>query len=179
MSPVFLNPAARTQMMMPGVIAITITVLLIGLSHLVIILIPFLPGDVNWRYAAGALVLGTAPQIALSLATILFAATYGGFIDVVRWTAIASVAFAAIFLVLVPLFALDFLVVRHVKPLSEVDSFTREALRSGAAAAGLGVVLAWAGWRAFKASERDQEMETKVGHGLIVAQEDDAQGIQE
>ena len=179
MSPLFLNPAARTQMMMPGVIAIAIAVFVIGLTRLVFTWMPPSLGDVQWRFEAAVQLLATAPQIALVLATILFAATYGGFVDTVRWTGIVTIAFAAIFVAVVPFFALDFLVVRHVRPLSEVASFTREGLRLGATTAGLGIVLGWAGWRAFKAAERDPEMEMKVGHGLIVAQEDSAQGIQE
>lgn len=172
MSPVFLNPAARTQMLAPAVIAVLLTVFLIGVSSLVISWVPLSIDEAQWRFQAAAQLLGTGPQIAFLLMMISLTAVYGGEYGVLRWTAIVTLLFAVIFIVVIPFFTLDFLTARHMQPQAGLARFTREGIRLAGTSGGLGLILLWAGRRGLMAAKRDPEMEKHVGHGLIVGQEE-------
>ena len=75
------------------------------------------------------------------------------------------------FIVLVPLFALDFLTVRRQVNQEMLHSFDIAAMKTGATAFVLALLLAWAGVLAFKASVKEESARKSKGQGLVVGQE--------
>jgi len=175
MSPVFLNPAARTQMLAPAVIVVLCTILAIGASSLIVTWYPYSFSDTQWRFTAAAQLLSAVPQMAFLLTMLALSAVLTGYFTVLRWAAILSVVIGVLVVFpVVPLFALDFLTGRHMQRTDDIGRFTREGLRLGATAGALGLAMIWAGRRAWLASIRDLNEMTEQGYGLIVGQEESA-----
>lgn len=165
-----ISPAARSQVLIPGILTVLFTILGIGAVSLVVGAIPITTGDIQWRFANAVQLLGAGPQIAFLLMMVSVAALYDERYRVLRLTAILIGAFAVVLLVLIPFFAFDFLTLRHLQQLSRVAPFTREYLRLGATSGALGLALLWAARAAFRASGREPKGERDIGSGLVVGQ---------
>jgi hypothetical protein len=170
MAVVSLSPAARSQMLVPGILTVLFTILGIGVASLVIGAIPVTPGDLQWRFMNAVQLLGAGPQIAFLLMMVSLTALSDERYRVLRLAAILTAVFAVILLVLIFFFAFDFLQLRHLQQLSKVGPFTREYLRLGATSGVLGVAMLWAARAGFRASVGGSRSERDFGAGLVVGQ---------
>lgn len=173
MSPVMMNPAARTQLLTPAVLGVLVLALLISISALVPGWWPVNVSDPQWRYQALATFLRSAPQFAFLLVVIAYAAVYGGQYTIVRRAGIAMLAGAAVLLLALPLFALDFMKIRRGQPSETIARFTLEGMRLAATSGALALMLFWAGRRGLAAAENDRGPRRRMaGEGLIVGQDE-------
>ena len=164
------TPAGRAENLIPAAIALLAVICLIGISSLAVAAWPFAFGELQWRFQVAVLLLSSVPQLTLLLTVISGAGVYGGHHRSVRAASVAFLALAAVLIVIVPFFALDFLTRRHLQPQNSLPTFTREGLRLGATTALLVPFLIWAGIRGWVASRPDPSGEPGVGHGLVVGQ---------
>jgi hypothetical protein len=129
-------------------------------------------GVVQTRFQVFGLVLAAGPQVAMMLAVIAAIALFGGYRLGVRIAAIIAMVVAVVFVILVPLFALDFMQVRRQVNQEMIKGFDMAAMKTGVMAFILALLLAWAAVLAFKASVKEETSGRKQkGGGLIVGQE--------
>jgi hypothetical protein len=168
-----LSPAARTQVVVPGIITVLVAILIFGFASLIVGWIPFTFGDVAWRFGVAGQLLGASQQIAFILMILIFVALYGGQYRTMRWASLLAILIGVIVLATVPAFALDFLTERHLQPQNVIDAYTRKMIGLGFFAFILGLAMIWGGRLGFLASATEGKDAPRVsGQGLIVGQDD-------
>jgi hypothetical protein len=168
-----LSPAARTQVIVPGIITVLVAILIFGFVSLVVGWIPFSMGDVAWRFGVAGQFLGSSQQFAFVLMLLIFVALYGGQYRAMRWASLFTILTGVIACVTVFPFALDFLTERHLQRQDLVDSYTRRMIALGGLSFLLGLAMIWGGRLGFLASATEgKDAPRPTGQGLIVGQEE-------
>jgi hypothetical protein len=162
------TPAARAQKLIPAAMSVLAAIGVVGLVAVAVAAWPFAPGEMRWRVQAIATLLTAVPQLAFLLAMISVAGVYAGQHSAVRAAAISFFVLSGALIVLVPLFALDFMSVRHLLTQPAVAGVTHEGVRVGVSTAFLIPFMIWAASKGWAASKPDPDAERGEGHGLIV-----------
>lgn len=164
--------SARAQALIPALVTLLVVTTLSPFADVVLPRMPLPLGEVQPRFQLFGLLLAAAPQVVLMLVVTAATALFGGYRLGVRIAAIFAMVSAVLFVVLVPLFALDFLTVRRQVNQEMLHGFDMAAMKTGATAFLLGLLLAWAGVLAFKVSVKEESTGRKTkGQGLVVGQE--------
>lgn len=164
--------SARAQALVPALVTILVVATLSPFADVILPRLPLQLGVVQTRFQVFGLVLAAGPQVAMLLAVIAAIALFGGYRVGVRIAAIIAMVVAAVFVILVPLFALDFMQVRRQVNQEMIKGFDMAAMKTGVMAFILALLLAWAAVLAFKASVKEETSGRKQkGGGLIVGQE--------
>ena len=148
------TPSVRVAILAP---AASVVLLLGWFQPVIIIAANTLPpewNDILWRVKFFALVLGSAPQIAVQLAVIAVVAMYFEKYRVVRFAAVAAFVIALLLVPILLFDALDLLQARHIVPQSVLTKFEVDGLQTGALAALMLPLLFWLGYRGWHASKQ-------------------------
>lgn len=163
--------SARAQALIPALVTLLVVATLSPFADVVLPRMPLPLGEIQPRFQLFGLLLAAGPQVASLLVVTAATSLFGGYRLGVRVAAILSVLSAVLFIVLVPLFALDFLTVRRQVNQEMLHGFDIAAMKTGATAFVLALLLAWAGVLAFKASVKEESARKSKGQGLVVGQE--------
>ena len=164
--------SAKAQALIPALVTLLVVATLSPFADVVLPRMPLQLGEVQPRFQVFGLLLAAGPQVAMLLVVMAATSLFGGYRLGVRISAVLSVVAAALYVVLVPLFALDFLTVRRQVNQEALRSFDMAAMKTGATAFLLALLLAWAGVLAFKASVNEEAGGRKTkGQGLVVGQD--------
>ena len=131
---------------------------------------PWRPGSVDWRYAAVGLLSGflLTPLLGMALASLL-AATGQRRARVV--VGIVNVLCAAGLVILIPLYALDFLQVRASVPAADVAPFTLGGLKALAKHVTAAIAFLWLGVALLRGLPRARGRNTAARKPLMVRPE--------
>lgn len=164
--------SARAQALIPALVTLLVVAALSPFADVILPRMPLQLGVVQSRFQIFGLVLAAGPQVSMLLAMIASVSLFGGYRLGVRIAAIFGMIVAVLLVLLVPFFALDFMQVRRQINQEMLKGFDMAAMKTGALAFVLGLLLAWAALLAFKASVKEEGSGRKQkGEGLIVGQE--------
>jgi hypothetical protein len=170
-------PVSTTQLSTrtDKLISVALVVLVImGVSPLFDMLVlrtPMRFGEAPWRYQTFLMLLSNGPQLLILLALLLALATFAGKRSVVRGVAVAAFVIAVVYLIVLPLFGLDFLTIRRLVAQAAKRSVDMMALKTMIYGGIVVLLAAWIGSLAWGASARSEEAARREqGHGLVVGQ---------
>lgn len=165
-----LTLSSRAQLVISAVIAVLAVATLSPLADAMVPAFPLATGEVRWRFQVFGTVLAALPQLALLLASIAGVGILAGHRLAVRGAAVAALLLAVVSLVLLPLFALDFLEMRRLIPIDRKATFDMAAMKTGLFGGLFMLVLAYLGFRGWPASAKEDTTQRKEGQGLVVGQ---------
>src|SRR3989304_3724517 len=126
-------------------------------------------GDIRWRYQLMQLVLTGGTQIGLVVALFMLLGTLADQRVTVRAAGGAAGVFGALYLVIIPFFALDFVVARRLIAVNVRHGFDVQTAKTAAYVGVLAVALLWSGIRAIRITPKPDAMRPReVGEGLVV-----------
>ncbi|MEP6591355.1 MAG: hypothetical protein ABJC19_09245 [Gemmatimonadota bacterium] len=163
---------ARAQALIPALVSLLVVATLSPFADVILPRLPLPFGEIQPRFQFYGLLLASAPQVATLLAVTAAVSLFGGYRLGLRIAALLAVVVGAIMVILVPLFALDFLTVRRQVNQDLLHGFDMAAMKTGATAFLLALLMIWVAVLAFKASAKDEATPRKTkGQGLVVGQE--------
>ncbi len=162
------------QALIPALVALLVVVTLSPFADVILPRTPLQLGEVQVRFQLFGLLLAAAPQVVTVLVLTATTALLGGYRFGLRVSAVIAVATAVLYVVLVPLFALDFLTVRRQVNQGALHGFDMAAMKTGATAFLLALLLLWMAVLAFRAAVNEEAAGGKPrtkGQGLVVGQD--------
>jgi hypothetical protein len=162
------NPAQplRIQTLAPPLLTIMALAILQPLVVITTTVLPAQIGEATWRVRVFALLLGTTPQVAVSLVVIAAIGLFSERYAAVRWASIAALVIGILLIPLLVLDGLDVLQVRTLVPADQVHGYYVNALQTAAMAGVLVPILLWMGRRGLQAGK--QPVATEVDDHLVV-----------
>ena len=128
-------------------------------------------GDIRWRFQLLQLVLTGGTQIGLFVALFMLIGTLADHRVTARVAGIAAVVFGALYLAIIPFFALDFVVARRLIAVSARHVFDLQTAKTVGYVAVLAIALLWCGIRAIRSTPKaDAGKPRELGEGLVVGQ---------
>lgn len=128
-------------------------------------------GDIRWRYQLMQLVLNGGTQITLFVALFMVLGSLADHRATVRVAAVAAVVFGALYLVIIPFFALDFVVARRLIAVNVRHGFDVQTAKTVAYVGVLSIALLWCGVLGIRRTPKpDASKPREAGEGLVVGQ---------
>jgi hypothetical protein len=116
-------------------------------------------------------VLASGTQISLFVALFMVVGSLADHRVTVRVAGVAAVVFGALYLVIIPFFALDFVVARRLIAVNVRHGFDVQTAKTVAYVGVLSIALLWCGIRAIRSTPKsDSGKPREVGEGLVVGQ---------
>jgi hypothetical protein len=166
--------SAKAQALIPALVALLVVATLSPFADVILPRTPLRLGEVQVRFQIFGLLLAAGPQVTALLVLTAATSLFGGYRLGLRIAAGLSVAAAALYIVLTPLFALDFLTMRRQVNQEALHGFDWAAMKTGATAFLLGILLVWMAVLAFRAAVNEEAGSGKPrtkGQGLVVGQD--------
>lgn len=166
--------SAKAQALIPALVSLLVVTTLSPFADVILPRMPVHLGEVQVRFQVFGLLLAAAPQVALLLVLTAATSLFGGYRLGLRIAAGLSVVAAVIYVILTPLFALDFLTMRRQVNQTALAGFDTAAIKTGATAFLLALLLIWMATLAFKAAVNEDAAPGKPrvkGQGLVVGQD--------
>ncbi|MES2124536.1 MAG: hypothetical protein V4503_07575, partial [Gemmatimonadota bacterium] len=126
--------SARAQALIPALVTLLVVATLSPFADVILPRFPLPIGEVQPRFQFFGLLLAAGPQIAALLALTATVSLFGGYRIGLRIAAAIAIVVGALFVILVPLFALDFLTVRRQVNQDMLHGFDMAAMKTGATA---------------------------------------------
>jgi hypothetical protein len=161
---------ARTQNLISVLLTALALVAVFPVLDLLAARWPFHLAEAPWRYQVFVGVFSFAPWLLMVLCLIAAIGTLGGNRPAVRGAAVALVALAIAFVLMIPSFSLDLLTVRRLMPQDVKRMADTAAVKNVLYGALLVLVSGLAGLRAWKWSAPAEKTRRDKGDGLVVGQ---------
>jgi len=139
-------------------------------GDLVVSTLPLRPGDAQWRLLAVGGFLGLVPQVAIMLVLINVTAILGGVRGAIRGAAVVAIVGAAVVLLAIALFGLDFLQVRRLVAESGKRRIDLATLKTALFSGVFALLLIWTGLRGWELGKKEDSGERPAREGLFVGQ---------
>ena len=172
--PPFETPVGRAEELIPALLVLLVLFAIGGVVAFPASIWPLQTDDVLWRERAGEMYLMTMPPLVFTVTIMLIAGVYAGQYRVVRAGAVVFFLLAALTVVVLPFFALDFLAVRYTQSQDELGGYMRNGIRLAATGVVMIPFLIYAGRRAWYSGRPLAGAGIGEGHGLVVGRAPDA-----
>jgi hypothetical protein len=162
--------SSRVQSFFPLLIVAAALIALSVFGDALVTVYPFHGDDIQWRFATFLGLLTMAPQLTLIVVILAAVAVVGALRGALRGTAVFAFACAAMLILIMPFFALDFLTVRRLVPEANKRHADYQMLKAVVAGGVFAVMLLWMGWRGWQLSAKAPTGVRAPGEGLVVGQ---------
>ena len=163
----------KAQALIPALVTLLVVATLSPFADVILPRMPLRLGEVQARFQVFGLLLAAGPQVAALLVLTAATSLFGGYRLGLRIAAVLSLVAGAMYVVMVPLFALDFLTVRRQVNQDALGGFDMAAMKTGATAFLMALLLILIAVLAMKAAVNEEAGAGKPrtkGQGLVVGQ---------
>lgn len=163
--------SSKLRDLLPPALGLLVLVWASSVVDMMVASVPFHTDDIRWRYQLMQLVLMSGTQMGLFVALFMLVGTLADHRLTVRLAAVAAVVFGVLYLIIIPFFALDFVVARRLIAVNARSGFDIQTAKIVAYVGVLSIGLLWCGYRGIRSTPKpDQDRKRELGEGLVVGQ---------